>query len=340
MLKPRLAILNPTCLDVVEEHRAWIEAAGVELLADQSNRDLSASAVTELLRDADAVILPAQVRNAPLDEQMIAATRLLVCSIAASGYEWLDVAAATRNGIVVAFSPGREGAEVVADMAWGLMLAVARQIPFHHQRLRVGDARRGMGTSVFGKKLGIIGLGNIGKCVARRAAGFDVQILAAEPRPDEAFVREHHIRVLSRDKLLAESDFISLHVRLDESTRNLIGADEFKRMKQSAILINTARRELVSEEALTTAIESGQIAGAGLDDPPGPVAARLLDRRNVVFTPHIGNRAIEGVHGVFRMAVENCLAVFRHERPPFLVNAEVYESGVRVDRRQALERIP
>ncbi|MEO6436581.1 MAG: NAD(P)-dependent oxidoreductase [Tepidisphaeraceae bacterium] len=245
-LRPRLAILNPTCLDVVEEHRGWIEAEGVELLADQSHRDLNAAAISELLRDVDAVILPASVRSAPVEEQMAAASRLLVCSIAASGYEWFDVAAATRHGIVVAFSPGRQGAEVVADMAWGLMLSVARQIPYHHQSLCNGDERRGMGTSVFAKTLGIIGLGHIGKCVARRAVGFDFTVLAAEPHPDMRFAREHQVRIVSRDELLAKSDFISLHVRLDESTANLIDADAFKQMKPSAILINTARRELIN----------------------------------------------------------------------------------------------
>ena len=330
--RPRLAVLNGTCLDVVEDFRQWVASQGVELLAEQSYRALDSAGILEVCKQSDAVILPASVRNHPLAEHMAAAPRLLVCSIAASGFEWLDVEAATRNGIIVTFAPGREGAEVVADMAWGLMLAVARQIPYHNQLLMRGDETRGMGSSVFGKTLGIVGLGNIGKCVARRAKGFDVRVIATEPYPDGKFVREHGVRLVGLDELLAESDFVSLHMRLDEKTRNLIGARELSRMKRTAILINTARQELVDEAALVAAIEAKQIAGAGLDDPPGEAAKKLLGRYNVVFTPHLGNRAIEGVRGVFKSALENCVAVFRGERPDFVVNPRVYELGARVDR--------
>jgi phosphoglycerate dehydrogenase-like enzyme len=330
---PRLAVLNPTCLDVVEEYRQWITSQGVELLAEQSHRNLDEASAVRITREADAIILPANLRSFPREPHMAACPRLLLCSIAASGYEWLDVDAATRHGIVVAFAPGAEGAEVVADMAWGLMLAVARQIPFHHNLLSKGDASRGMGCSVFGKTLGIVGLGNIGKCVARRAKGFDVRLIATEPYPDEQFVREHGVKLVPLDELLAESDFVSLHMRLEEKTRHLIGPRELSAMKPTAILINTARRELVDEAALVEAIESGTIGGAGLDDPPESDAARrLFGRNNVVFTPHIGNRAIEGVRGVFKMAVENCLAVFRSDRPANVVNPKVYQSGTRAER--------
>lgn len=328
-MKPRLLILNPTCLDVVDDHRRWIEEAGVELLADQSNRHLNAGAALALLKEADGVILPAAARTLPQPQDMLACPHLLVCSIAASGYEWLDVAAATRAGIVVAFAPGHEGAEVVADMAWGLMLAVARQIPHHHQLICAGDHTRGMGFSVFGKTLGIIGLGNIGRAVARRAKGFDMKVVATEVRPDEQFVRDHKIELLPLEDLLRRSDFVSLHLRLDETTQHIIGRQQLGLMKPTAVLINTARRELVDEAALAEAIISARLAGAGLDDPPGALGKRLLGLPNVVFTPHLGNRAIEGVNGVFRMAVQNCLNVFRGERPQSVVNAEVYEGAIR-----------
>ena len=330
--KPRLAVLNGTCLDVIEDFRDWIEAQDVELVAKPSYRALDSTGIAGICREVDAVILPASVRSHPLAEHMAAAPRLLVCSIAASGFEWLDVEAATKHGIIVTFAPGREGAEVVADMAWGLMLAVARQIPYHNQLLMRGDGTRGMGSSVFGKTLGIVGLGNIGKCVARRARGFDVRVIATEPYPDEAFVREQGVRLVPLEELLAESDFVSLHMRLDEKTRHLIGAPQLARMKPTAILINTARHELVDEAALVSAIEAKQIGGAGLDDPPGEAAKKLLGRFNVVFTPHLGNRAIEGVRGVFKTALENCFAVFRGERPQFVVNPRVYETGTRADR--------
>jgi len=329
--KPRLLVLNPTALDVVEEHRAWIEAQGVELLAEQSFRALDQEEAAVLLREADAVILPASARTFPHEPHMAAAARLRVCSIAASGYDWLDVAAATRHGIVVCAAAGGVGAEAVADLAWGLMLAVARHIPHHHQRIREGGLERGMGSAVFGKTLGIIGLGHIGKAVAERARGFGMRLLASAPRPDEAFAREHAIEFVSQDELLATSDFVSLHVRLSEQTRAMLGTRELGRMKPTAFLINTARQELIDEEALAAAILERRIAGAALDDPPGAAGKKLLGLPNVIFTPHLGNRAIEGVHGVFRTAIENALAVLRGEQPGGVVNPQVYDQRLRAN---------
>src|SRR5256885_17037176 len=125
--QPTLLVLNPTCLDVIDEHRAWISAQGVELLADQSYRAAPLEQILDPLKQSDAVILPSAIRSLPLAEHMAQCPRLLICAIAASGFEWLDIDAATRNGIVVSFAPGGLGAEVVAEMALGLMFAVARQ---------------------------------------------------------------------------------------------------------------------------------------------------------------------------------------------------------------------
>ena len=327
--KPTLLVLNPTCLDVVDEHRAWIEAQDVELLAEHSYRTASQEQVLAALAGADAVILPAAIRNLPLAEHMSACPRLRVCSIAASGFEWLDIDAATRNGIVVCFAPGGLGAEVVAEMAVGMMFAVARQIPYHNQLLCRGDETRGMGTSLFGKTLGIVGLGGIGRELAIRAQGLKMKVVATEPQPNRQFIAERGIELLPLDDLLKRADFVSLHVRLNEETQNMIGRRELALMKPTAYVINTARRELVDEEAIVAAIRSGQIAGAGLDDPPVSAAQKLLGFPNVVFTPHLGNRAIEGVHAVFRAALEGAVSVLRGQRPSFVVNPEVYERALR-----------
>jgi phosphoglycerate dehydrogenase-like enzyme len=337
--KPRLLVLNPTCLDVIDLHRASIESHGVELLAEQSYRTASQSEILQALRRADAVILPAAIRNLPLAEHMAACPQLRVCSIAASGFEWLDVAAATREGIVVCFAPGGLGAQVVAEMALALMLAVARQIPYHNQQLCRGDATRGMGTSLFGKTLGIIGLGSIGRELALCAKSFRLRIVACEPQPDRRFVVQHGVELLSLEELLRQADFVSLHVRLNEETRHMIGAPELRLMKPTAYLINAARQELVDEEALAGAILSGQIAGAALDDPPGPAAKKLLGRSNVIFTPHLGNRAIEGVNAVFRAAWEAAIQVLRGQRPTFVVNPQVYDRGLRSPPAEDLEAL-
>jgi phosphoglycerate dehydrogenase-like enzyme len=275
------------------------------------------------LHEADALILPASLRHLPLAEHMERHKRLQVLSIAASGYDWLDVEAATRCGIVVTYAPVREGTEVVADLTWGLMLSVARQIPHHDRQVRTGQYERGMGISVWGKTLGILGLGRIGQAVARRVRGFDMRILACEVQPDMAFVREHNIELVPLDELLQRSDFVSLHLRLEDGTRDIIRARELRLMKPSAFLINTARAKLVDENALISAVENGAIAGAGLDDPPTRLDCPLTKLPNVVYTPHLGNRAIEGVHAVFRCAIDNALAALNGRRPEFVVNPEV-----------------
>jgi phosphoglycerate dehydrogenase-like enzyme len=339
--KPRILVLNATCLDIVEEHRAWIEARGVELVAKQSFRRLTPAQVGPLLAEANAVVLPASCPVTAAD--MEGSTQLKSLSIAASGYEWLDLPAATRCGIIVTNAPVGEGAEVVADMAWGLMLAVARQIPFHdraiqiastpvageglseHEKLmRHSQPPRGIGTSVWGKTLGIVGLGNIGKAVARRAVGFDMRVLASTPHPDRDFAMQHKIEIVSLDELLQRSDFVSLHARLNPQTQGMIGARELDLMKPSAFLINTARQQLVDWEALTEAILRKCIAGAALDDPPVDPDTPLLGLPNVVFTTHLGNRAAEGMHAVFKCAIENILDVFAGKQPAYLLNPGVY----------------
>jgi D-3-phosphoglycerate dehydrogenase len=327
--KPKIVILNGTCLDVLDEHRAWLDAQDWEWVAEDGFRTLRPDQVDATFQDANALILPVNIRNLPLAEHMERHTSLRVLSIAASGYDWLDVAAATRCGIVVTNAPVPEGGEVVADMAWGLMLSVARQIPHHHQQICRGCYDRGMGVSIARKTLGIIGLGNIGRQVAKRAAGFEMQVLAVEPNPDRAFVAAHGIKLVGLDELLRQSDFVSLHVRLDSTTSGVIGARELGLMKPTAFLINTARFELIDHEALTAAILNHRIAGAGLDDPPARPDSPLLGLPNMVFTPHLGNRGIDGMHAVFRSALESSLTVLKGQRPEYVVNPEVYERPLR-----------
>jgi D-3-phosphoglycerate dehydrogenase / 2-oxoglutarate reductase len=323
--KSRLLILNPTCLEVLEAHRAHLDQSGVDWVADPSFMSLRTENVDSALAGANALILPSSIRTLPSAEQMRRHPSLKVLSIAASGYDWLDVDAATARGIVVTFAPIREGVEVVADMAFGLMLAVARQIPHYHHEICAGRHGRGMGVMLWGKTLGIVGLGRIGKAVVKRAAGFDMRILAVEPAPDAAFVAKYSIQVVNLQTLLRESDFVSLHVRLDSTTNRMIGAAELALMKPSAFLINTARQQLVDEDALADAILKGRLAGAGLDDPPSRRDSPLCSLANVVFAPHHGNRAIEGVYAVFRCAIDNALTVLAGRRPELVVNPEVYK---------------
>lgn len=324
--RPRLLVLNNSSLDMIEIHRDWLKSQGVEVIADPSFLRLENEHLDRLLAGVHAVVGPSTALRV-LPRHMESTPTLQVISLASSGYEWADIEAATHHGIVVTHAPAGEGAEAVADHTWGMLLAVVRQIPHHHQLLQAGQAQRGMGSLVWGKTLGIVGLGNIGKAVARRARGFDMKILAAEILPDFDFIREHDIELIALDELLQRSDFVSLHVRLNPDTAGMIGARELGLMKPSAFLINTARQKLVNEAALVEALLQQRIAGAAIDDPPGQKDSPLLKLPNFVCTPHIGNRAIEGVEAVCRCAYENALAVLKGRWPQFILNRQVYEEG-------------
>ncbi|MBI2502981.1 MAG: hypothetical protein HYW07_07070 [Candidatus Latescibacteria bacterium] len=324
-MKHCIAVLNPTCLEVAVAHRAWVAARGAMLRAEPAWRELRPAQVDQAVGEAQAVVLPAPaLGRQALNELMARHPSLQVYAIAASGYDWLDVEEATRQGVLVTNSLPREGAEVVADLAWGLLLAAARQLPHHHRLIQQGDHSRGIGVSVWGKNLGIVGLGRIGQAMARRARGFEMRVLAAAPRPDQAFAAAHGVEVVELDELLRQSDFVSLHARLNDQTRGLLGAPELALMKTGAILINTARRELVAEVALEAALLAGRLGGAGLDDPPSRPDSPLLHLPGVVFAPHLGNRAHEGIHAVFRGALEGALDALEGRRPAWVVNPEVY----------------
>ncbi len=322
MARPRIVILNGTCLDLADAHREWLAGQPAEVIADPSFRSISPDGLNTILAGVGGLILPSTTPVLPI--HMEAHASLQVLSIAASGYESVDIEAATRNGIVVTYAPVPEGSEVVADLTWGLMLAVARQIPHHHRLMQAGQYVRGMGTSVWGKTLGIVGLGSIGKAVARRARGFDMKILACEIAPDHAFLREHAIEWVGLDELLRRADFVSLHLRINEQTRGIIGRRELGLMKQSAFLINTARAGLVDETALHEALLAGRIAGAAVDDRPAAKDSPLLGLPGFVCTPHLGNRAIEGALAVFRCAVEQAVDVLVGRRPHHVLNPQVY----------------
>jgi len=322
---PVLAILNPTCLDIVESQRQWLQNQGVQVLADPAYRKFSAAQIRDVLRQANGVVLPAAVRTVPSEHDMAEAKQLKVCAIAASGFEWFDLEAATRQGIVVTYAPGGMGAQVVAELAWGLILAATRQIVFHHNLLSRGDETRGMGVAVSGKTLGIVGLGAIGREVALRAKGFQMRLIAHDPFAEPSVAAELGVELTSLERLLQESDIVTLHVRLSEETRGMIAERQLRMMKPSAFLINAARKELIDESALVNALLEGRLGGVGLDDPPGEPGKQLFGLPNVVLTPHLGNRALEGTIAVFRSAVQSAIAVLEGQKPNSVLNPSVYD---------------
>jgi D-3-phosphoglycerate dehydrogenase len=260
------------------------------------------------------------------DEVFAGAPELRIVARLGVGYDAIDVEAATRHGVAVTTTPGTlEWA--VADHTFGLILALAHHIASDDRAIRRGEWRPHWGVDVWRKTLGLVGLGRIGRMVAQRAHGFEMRILAHEPKPEMDFVQEYGIEVVSLEELLRRSDFVTLHTPLTPETRNMINGERLALMRRGAYLINTARGGLVDEDALYEALSTGAIAGAGLDvrrvEPPQD--ARFSDLDNVVLTPHDAGLTDGRQLACGTMAANGILSVLRDERPQGLLNPDVWE---------------
>jgi glyoxylate reductase len=259
---------------------------------------------------------------------MDAEPRLRVLSNYAVGFNNVDVAAATVRKLPVTNTPGVL-TETSADLAWALLMAVARRVPEGDRFTRTGKFRGWgpmmfLGVDVYGKTLGILGMGRIGSAVARRAQGFDMRVLYTNrsPRPEAEALGAVRVPL---ETLLQESDFLSVHVALNEETQHLLGEREFRQMKPTAFVINTARGPVVDEKALVGALREGRIAGAALDvyENEPAIEAELLQMENVVLVPHIASATVETRTKMALLAAENAIAVIEGRRPAHIVNPEV-----------------
>jgi phosphoglycerate dehydrogenase-like enzyme len=232
-----------------------------------------------------------------------------------AGFDKVDLAAATRHGVLVTTTPG-SNANAVADLTIGLMCAVRRQITRLDRRMRGGIWASEYVPALWKSTVGIVGLGHIGKCVARRCLGFEMQVLATEPAPDMAFVRQHGIQLVSLEELLRRADIITLHTPATPQNRHLINREHLALLRPTAILINTARGTLVDQDALIEALKNGRIAGAGLDvfqREPLESSSPLLALDNVVLTPHCAGKDLTAQASTVSRCVETVLRFFRGE---------------------------
>ncbi len=286
---------------------------------------VSRQELIEKVKNRDAIICNYADK---LDDEILraAAPSCTIIANCAAGHDNIDIEAAKRQGIHITNTPGANY-HTVADMAWGLLFAVTRMIVDADRCLRAGiykgfEDMTYMGLDVTGRTLGILGAGQIGQVFGEKAKGFDMRILYHDVDRKENFERLTAARFVTMDTLLKESDFISIHVPLRESTRHLISTRELEMMKKTAILINTARGALVDEEALIKALKEGQIWGAGLDvyEWEPQVSPELKEMHNVVLTSHMASCTTETRFRTVKIAVENVLACARGEIPPNCVN--------------------
>ncbi|MBC7128809.1 MAG: D-glycerate dehydrogenase [Thermoplasmatales archaeon] len=246
----------------------------------------------------------------------------------AVGIDNIDIAEATKRGIFVTNTPGVL-TETVADLAWALMMAIARRIvegdEFMRQKKFKGWAPMLLlGRDIYGKTLGVIGLGRIGKAFARRASGFSMKILYYSRKRDEEFEKETGANFVSLKELLEESDFVSLHLPLTKETYHIIGEKELKMMKKTAYLINTSRGKCIDEKALIKALKEGWIGGAALDvyENEPEVSDEILSLKNVVLAPHVGSASYETRSRMAIMVAENVLSALNGKIPPQCLNPE------------------
>lgn len=241
------------------------------------------------------------------------------------GVDNIDVKAATIKGIVISSAVGANS-DAVADLTIGLMLSLARDIPFADRSVKEGKWPQIVGSQVNNKVLGIIGLGQIGKKVAKRAFGFDMRILAYDILKDEAFAKEWGITYLTLDEVILGSDFLTIHLSLSPYTFRLIGERELGLMKEGAFLVNISRGDIVDEEALYQVLKNKRIKSAALDlfceEPPSKGNA-LLTLDNVITTPHMGGYTFEALNETGMICVRDIINALEGKRPKFIVNPEV-----------------
>ena len=291
-----------------------LEAAGLEVLRSPLGRPYGEAELIEGLRGVFATVAGIE----PYTERVLReAVDLEVIARFGVGYDQVDVPAATREGVYVAMAFGGNH-ESVADLALALMGAVSRNVVAYHQRVTGGGWGWEFRPGLWRTTVGIVGLGRIGRAVARRCRGYEMRILAHDTVPDAEYARVHGIELVTLETLLRESDFVTLHAPHTPQTDRLMDAARLRLMKPSAFLINTARGGLVDEAALHEALSTRRIAGAGLDvfrrEPP--TDSPLLGLDNVVVTPHAAGSDLAGEAGVGDCCAQSILAVARGEVPP------------------------
>lgn len=307
---PSFAQYSNEPIEVLEQH-------GIQLI--QLPADIQEEAFIAAVQEADAAIV---AFNTISPNVLARAPRLKIVCKHGVGVDNIDLEAARKSGVWVTNVPNTNK-HAVADFTFALMLSLARQIPAANELTKKGEWPRIFGSDVYGKTVGIIGLGNIGKEVARRSRGFDMKILAFDPYPDHSFAEKHDVSFVSLEELLAKSDFVTLHIALTEQTENCIGRKELNLMKKSAYLIHASRGGIVNEDALYDVLRDGSIAGAALDVfEQEPAREHLLfGLPNLIATSHIAGYTSGAVNEIGMTCVRNIVEVLvNKQRPEHVVN--------------------
>lgn len=297
-----------------------LEAAGFEVTQRWDDDGIPKAELVKIIKEFDGMIMGLD----KIDEDVIkAGKKLKVLAKYGVGTDNIDIPAATKAGIVVANTPGGNST-AVAELAIAMMVNVARQVVESCAKLKSGSIEPQVGPELEGKILGIIGLGNIGKKVASRAAAFGMNILVNDLLTFPEWTHGFPVKYVEKDEIYKTADFITVHTPLTELTRNMIGERELKMMKKTAIVINTARGGIVNEDALDKALSKKWIAGAGFDaySKEPPAGFPMLKHGSFTGTTHIGGSTFEAIKRIGEMAADNVIRVVGGRKPINSVNPE------------------
>ena len=326
-------LVTPTSFSRERAPAAWnrLSTFASAIVMNPFGKPLTEKEILPLLEGVDGWIAGLDFITKDVIRQ--APATLKVISRYGVGMERIDLATAAERGIVVTNTPG-VNADAVADLAIGLLLSVARQIPSLDRQVKAGGWPRTTGVQLSGKTLGVLGLGAIGKGVARRAQGFSMKVAAYDPWMDTEYSERNGILPMALDDLLLCSDVLSLHLPLNRETANLLDAERIVRLKPGVILINTSRGGLMDESALVSQLEAGRIGGLGLDafamEPPGDNP--LFRFENVVATPHAGAHTFEAALNMAMLSVENAIAVLSGKVCLHIINGKVVDTTYASDK--------
>jgi len=295
-----------------------LEEKGYEIIKNETGKLLNEKEMLILIKDVDGIIIGIDDLNARIIKQ---AHNLKVISKYGVGVDNIDIKAATTQEIVVTNTP-KANIDAVADLTFALMLALARRIPEADRETKAGNWKKFIGTSVWRKKLGVIGLGKIGRQVVKRARGFEMEILCYDIIQDEEFARQFGVRYVDLETLLKESDYITIHIPLNNATKGIIGYKELEMINENAFLINTSRGGIIDEKALYDALKNNKIKGAALDayEKEPPENSPLVELENIIMTSHNGAYTKEAINNMGIQAAQNLIDVLEGREPENRIN--------------------
>ena len=307
-------------IDLLNEHEFEVEIF-------EKNEPIPNELLKQKIKEADA-LLP--LLTDKISKDIIkAGNNLKIIANYAAGFNNIDMQTANAKKIAITNTPGVL-TDATADLTWALIMAVSKNVVesdiyTRERKFNGWGPMLFLGGEITGKTLGVVGAGRIGTAVAKRSAGFEMKVLYTGNSKNNVIEKELQGKKVVLDELLSESDFISIHVPLTEKTFHLIDSDELQKMKKTAYLINTSRGPVVNEKALTVALKTNQIAGAGLDvyENEPQISDDLIKMKNTVLLPHIGSATSETRIKMALMAATNIIEYFKGNKPPNILNPEV-----------------